>query len=709
MLIFPYKSFVKYISGVLFSIGALVFAVNMGNASALKFIRESFIPSSSNKIEYIGNSAGGQFGSIIASGDVNNDGLEDLIASSPFASINEKEWNGSVRIIFGSIDGSRDHVSMEYYGEDSGDQLGTALAVGDFNNDFIDDVAIGAYNAQDSGIRPGKVYIIYGKNGLNSQVSTQQNIREMIVSYSMVNTMLLGKDSGDQFGISLASLDVNNDGIDDLVVGAPFAWGQDFYKSGAVYVFFGAKDGIPSNPNYSLYAKSPNEKFGAVLSGGHIISKETDDIAVGAYLADKDGLDQSGRVYVFKFNNTNNTSSERFSKVTLSGNTDKGWFGFSMAVGNLNNDEYDDLAVSTFPYKGDHSEAKISIFYGNNKINKSAANIVIKNPESEAFLGASVILKDMNSDNLQDIILGAPNIATSKSGEEGKVYIINNNDGFVSEYDIQNYGYDTIIHGEIADDWFGADMNVLDFNHDGKKDIAVGSRYGDSINSINNGKVFVIFGDSENFGRLRPILNQDDQKVSRGELVKITLDHLNIREKKSDYLQNCYDFRDFCLFNFTTMSGYKDLTLEPEIILYPDVQPDNTYYDDINIATMLGLVNGYLSEDNSPFHPELPVTRIQALKIVLGAADLVPQRYQFELIALLGSYDNLLKQITPFVDMDAKISSAWWQPRYVNFAVENNIVDKGDFFRPNDDITAEELDNLLNRTVKYLESKENEL
>lgn len=702
------NSFVKYISGALLGIGALVLAVNTENVSALKFIHESFIPSSSNKIEFIGDSVGGQFGSIIASGDLDNDGLEDLIVSSPFSSINEKEWNGSVKIIFGSIDVSRDHVSTEYYGEGSGDQLGTALAVGDFNNDFIDDVAIGAHNAQDSGIRPGKVYIIYGKKSLNSQTSTQQDIREMIVSYSMVNTMLLGKDSGGQFGISLASLDVNNDGIDDLVVGAPFAWGPDFYKSGAVYVFFGSGDGIQPNSNYSLYAKSPNEKFGAVLSGGRIVSKETDDIVVGAYLADKGALDQSGRVYVYKYNNTNNTSSERFSKVTLSGTIDEGWFGFSMAVGNLNNDEYDDLAVSTFPYKGAHSEAKISIFYGNNKINKSAADIVINNPESGAFLGASVIIKDMNSDNLADIILGAPNVATSKSGEEGKVYIIYNNGGFASEYDIQNYGYDAIIHGEIADDWFGADMNVLDFNHDGKKDLAVGSRYGDSIDSVNNGKVFVILGDGENLGRLRTIFDQDDQEVSRGELVKITLGRLNIREKKSDYIQNCYDFRDFCLFNFTTMSGYKDLTLEPQIVLYPDVQPENTYYEDVNIATMLGLVNGYLSEDNSPFHPELPVTRVQALKIVLGTADLVPPKYQFELIALLGSFDNLLKQITPFADVDAKISSAWWQPRYVNFAVENNIVDGGDFFRPDDNITAEELDDLLNRTVKSLESKVNE-
>lgn len=693
----------RYISSVLFCF--LVLVLNTENTSALKLIYEAFIPSFSEKIQFTGDLSGGQFGSAIASGDVDNDGLEDLIVSSPFASVNQNEWNGSVKIIFGTSDENNNHVSTEFYGEASGDQLGTALTVGDFNSDLIDDVAIGAYNAQDSGLRPGKVYIIYGRKSLNSQTSIQQNIRDVTLSYPMINTMLIGNDSGDQFGISLASLDVNNDGIDDLVIGAPFAWGPDFYKSGAVYVFFGSRNYLPANPNYSLYAKSPNEKFGAVLSGGHIISKETNDIAIGAYLADKDNIDQSGRVYIYKYNNTNNSSAERFSKITLSGGLEKGWFGFSLAVGNLNGDEYDDLAVSSFPYKGDHSAAKISIFYGNIKINKSAPDIIIKNPESGAFLGASVLLKDMNADNRADILLGAPNVATTKNDDEGRVYIIYNNDGLKSEYSLQDYDYDAVIHGEIADDWFGADMNVLDFNHDGKKDLAVGARYADAIDSANNGKVFVIFGNGENPGRSRAILGNDDEYVNRGALVKIILDRLDIREKKADYLQNCYDFRDFCLFNFTTMTSYKDLTLEPKIILYPDVQPKNVYYEDINIATMLGLVNGYLSEENSPFHPDLHVTRIQALKIVLGAADLVSQKYQFELIAQLGSYENLLQQITPFTDVDAKISSMWWYPRYVNFAVENNIVDKSDFFRPNDNITAEELDDLINKTIKYLESK----
>lgn len=161
------------------------------------------------------------------------------------------------------------------------------------------------------------------------------------------------------------------------------------------------------------------------------------------------------------------------------------------------------------------------------------------------------------------------------------------------------------------------------------------------------------------------------------------------------------------MFNFTAISSYNDIQLEPELILYPDVRPGSEFYEDINLATMLSLVNGYLNEKGTPFHPDLPVTRIQALKIILSATDLVPYLHQFELANLLGAEENISKQKSVFSDVSAKISSRWWYPRYVNFALENDIIDKGELFRPDENITIEELDDMVNRTLQYLKRSSN--
>ena len=696
MYLFFSKRFGKTCFSLAFFTSFLILAGITGgfdDVKALKLIYESFMSNEQDKLEFTGDFAGGQFGSSLASGDFNNDGIDDLVVGAPFASLNDKQWNGAVRIIFGNLEGKNAHV--DFYGENSGDQLGTSLAVGDFNNDFFDDIAVGAYNAQSNGLRPGKAYVIFGNKNLTSQTDTQNGI--LSLAYNQSISEFTGKDSGDQFGVSLFSIDVNSDGLDDLLVGAPFAWGPDFYKSGAVYIYFGSRDSLSLNPNYSLYAKSQNERFGSAITGGHIISTSANDIVIGAYLANNEDVKQTGKVYVYKYNS--NAFVERFSSISINDSIENGWFGFAVAAGNLNGDEYDDLAISSFPYKSDRQNAKVSIFYGGKKINKKPPDIIIGQPEGEAFLGASVLLKDLNFDTKADIILGAPGIGKSKSTEEGSIYIIySSNSNFNDRYDIQEQDYDAVIHGKAVDDWFGASINVLDFNNDGYKDLASSARYADKKKSINNGRVSVLFGKEKPRGSLKSILDINDQEVTRGEFLKLALDKLDIRNKKSDYLKNCYDYRDFCLFNFMAMSSFNDIKLEPDLVLYPDVLPGSGYYEDVNISTMLGLVNGYLNEDASPFHPDLPITRIQALKVVLSAADLVPPKYQFELIAMLGSQEALSTQKTYFADVDPKVSSVWWQPRYVNFAVENNIIDKSDFFRPNDNITAVELEDLLNRT-----------
>lgn len=685
-----------------FLVFALVFLEVGTQTFALKFVFESYISLENQREEITGALPGEQLGSVIAVGDFDRDGVQDIVTGAPFASENDNQWNGAVKIIFGSRDRSAKKRELDIFGENSGDQFGTSIAVGDFNNDNYDDIAIGAYNATSADKqRTGKVYLVFGSPEMDNQSPNHLSIRQANFAYGTGADQLVGQENGDQFGLSLFALDVNDDGIKDLLVGAPMASGPLFAKSGAVYMYLGSRWGFTVSSNYVFYAQSTNEKFGSSIGGGHVTSDRRNDLVVSAYMADNGDKKQAGRVYVIRYNAFATYAKD--SVIMLTGLVEKGWFGFSLDTGNVNGDTYDDLAIATFPYKGARKDARVSIFYGSQNSVKGSADVVIDGSVGEAFLGASVQLKDLNADGKADILLGAPGIGAGKSEEEGSVYeIISGDEPYKGHYSLKKHDYGTLIHGAKFDDWFGSTLAVTDFNDDGKKDLIIGSRYADGENGVDNGKVFVLYSGDKSSGKLRSIMESTDKQVTRAELISQVMDSLNIKKNKSDMIKNCYDYKEFCFFNFMAMSSYSKIRLKPELILYPDVLPGDDYYEDVNVATMLGLVNGFVNETDTPFHPQLPIKRIEALKIILGAAELVQPKYQFELIAELGSYKNLLDQKSPFNDVNGRVASMWWYPRYVNFAVENGIVDKEDYFRPNDDITALELNDIMNRTLQYL-------
>ena len=700
---------------------SILFFLILGNSAiASRYIYESFVANDENKIELIGELSGGQFGASITTGDFNNDGVEDLVVGSPFASIGFSEWNGMVSIVFGGkeIDGSKSFSDINIYGEHSGDQFGTSVAVGDFNNDNIDDLAISAHNAYLDQERAGKVYLFYG----------QSNWQEgsINLSISEPDVLFIGHSDGDAFGLALEALDINNDSIDDLLIGAPYASFSEVKNTGMVYAYYGLEEGFPTHlynlnersADVTFYGQNEDEAFGSVINGGYITSDDKMDIVIGAYGSSTDDLEQSGKVYIYRGLKTFLTKVKS-PTCSINGTVSNSWFGFALDVNDANQDGKDDIAVSSFPYKGDRSTAKVSVFYGGEHFaikdsfytgDEDFADIVINSPSGENFLGANVLMHDLNTDSIPEIILGAPGISYNSSIEEGDVYVLySQGKGYNQSYSIEQKEVTSSIHGENADDWFGFSVAVLDFNNDGLQDLAIGSRYSDTSDSANNGKVFILLDYSLPHGSLTTVLETEDKLVNRGEFIsKVVLD-FNLKEKKSDYIANCHEYKEFCFFNFTAMSLYDDLQLEPIPIIYPDVSQTNPYYEDILIGTMLGLINGYMNEENSPFYPNLHVSRIHALKVVLGAAEAVNPMYRFELMDLLGGYSGLTSQHSSFVDVDPKISHMWWYPRYVNFALEKNIIDKGDYFRPDDNITYEELNDMIIRVQEYLNQQNAEV
>jgi FG-GAP repeat protein len=181
----------------------------------------------------------GAFGSRLAAGDFDQDLSADLAIGEPGID------GGGVGVVYGDpdgLDGGRHERwtqdSAGILGEAGDDLFGTALAIGDFDGNAIDDIATGATydfvsTCGASGCNAGAVAVLYGTlSGLSAtgnQLWTQD-------SSGIPGT------AGDEwiFGASLAAGDFDGNGADDLAVGAP---GEDD-DIGSVTVIPGGAGGL---------------------------------------------------------------------------------------------------------------------------------------------------------------------------------------------------------------------------------------------------------------------------------------------------------------------------------------------------------------------------------------------------------------------------------------------------------------------------------
>lgn len=170
------------------------------------------------------------------------------------------------------------------------------------------------------------------------------------------------------------------------------------------------------------------------------------------------------------------------------------------------------------------------------------------------------------------------------------------------------------------------------------------------------------------------------QYISRGAAVSKIVQAFDLQSREKSFLNDCFLHLEDCFFVFGAMSHFDAISFQP-LVIYPDVTSGYRFYDEIIIATMLGLVHGHLEEKNSPFHPRAAMTRIHAMKVILGAAKLLPWKERFEIAVQTNDY-------------------TWWYPRYVNFARESGFIEEEKAFQPDEPITEKEFENLLQHALK---------
>lgn len=541
-------------------------------------------------------------------GDLNGDGIDDLILTEPLADTNSKTNNGSVYIIFGSASGlsgdlslsSGANYNLRIDGANSSDFIGrnddSSLIIGDVNSDGVDDLIISSIYSDIGGTDGGAIWIIYSTL-LDDYSATTGNIIDL-ANPSSYNLRYEGPSGARiTFGASVFVEDFNSNGQNDLLIGA------SLYNQGWLWVIYdslissyGVTTGnnipLSVSSNYNILYEGPDDDFGILgaIAVGDINGNGLNDFvassragaaaAAGSVVVVFDTLisgvsgtgnyidlaitsNRNARIYGGTGGRLSYSGVLEIGDVNQDGNGDlligtdhnaSRLYGvLSQQFQNLGNTTGNSLGISTFNsfHITGTSQDDISLYHSifvedvNNDghddiviggesvydyiflsdtiagIGNTTNNALSISDYSIRFVGlgvgaigaeGSIRVEDADGDGLTDIILGT---ALSDIGgtNTGSLFIISSDElsryqGTGNDIYLNSDGYSVRYDGELANDAITQYRNFAfgNFNGVGGIDVAIGSSYADH-NGVNSGSIYVIYRDGAVVTNLDPALS----------------------------------------------------------------------------------------------------------------------------------------------------------------------------------------------------------
>ncbi|WP_282081980.1 gliding motility-associated C-terminal domain-containing protein [Aquimarina algiphila] len=452
--------------------------------------------------------------SVSKAGDINGDGISDIIIGAPGVDNGSLEEVGEVYVIFGAnsittssidinaLNGSNGFIVR---GVNSSERIGVVVSsAGDINDDGIDDILIGSN---------GKAIVIFGSTSRFSSTYLTTDING-------VNGVILEDTASNTgFGQTLSNVgDINNDGVDDIIIGASNSSGSGISQIGNAYVFYGSS--AIGSMNVSILNGSNGFKIEGFLQnrsgGGLKVSNAGDinddglsDVIIGYPSYEEGTAAGAGRVALVFGSITgflpvlSLSSLDGSNGFIMTGNVRNTRFGSVVAdAKDFNGDGIDDVAITT--------NNQAYVVYGKRAPFDPSIRI------SDVLIGDKFVFEagwyqspyriadidgvsDVNNDGVTDLLISSPHF--DGYARSGSVYVIYGSTTLPSTMQsleiTGNNGYHIFDDLRYSYNGFGHSVSDAgDFNNDGTNDFIVGERINNSDIYRKNGAAHVFFGNT---------------------------------------------------------------------------------------------------------------------------------------------------------------------------------------------------------------------
>lgn len=433
--------------------------------------------------------------SVSLAGDFNGDGQNDVLVGASGADPSPLGPAGRAYLVFGPPSsgplwlrelGDR---GFRFIRATDREFLGYSVTgVGDFDGDGFDDIAVSGLGYNNYA---GRVFVVFGEAEPDTVDLSSLGDRGLEINQPNILN---------RFGFSIAAAgDVNGDGFDDLVIGAPLADPVGRNNAGEVYVIFGqdrrSSLDVSSLGSRGFLIRGPSgEGAGdSVGGGGDIDGDGLDDIVIGTT-----GLDDRSFVV---FGQAGNTTID-LATLGLRGFPIENVNAESIAVaGDVDNDGLDDVVIGERLFGTDNRGRGVVVFGRDSIAPVDAANLgndgfLILAEDAGGELGSAVAAAgDVDGDGFADVLIGARN-ATFPGGavESGMAYVVYGRAG-ASNIDLSTLtAADGLrLVGSAGGDKAGrAVSGAGDLDGDGLADLLVGAYDADPNLRTGAGEAYVV-------------------------------------------------------------------------------------------------------------------------------------------------------------------------------------------------------------------------
>jgi hypothetical protein len=370
-------------------------------------------------------------------------------------------------------------------------QSGYSVAnAGDLNGDGFQDMAVGIYGYSNGQTSEGAVFVYFGSaSGVDPTADAVLEVNQ----------------ADARFGAAVAGAgDVNGDGFDDLIVGAPF-FDVANPNDGRAFLFFGGPGAFDTTADAALGLSQGSAFFGVSVSGaGDVNGDGYADVLVGSSGFDGAATNTGAALLYFGGAGAFNTTVDANLQSANGGVR----FGSAVAgVGDVNGDGFADILIgSPFYANGQANEGAAFLYLGGSGAFNAATDAHYEVNQADAEFGTSVAAAgDLNGDGFSDVIIGALRYDNGQTDEGGAFVYYGGS--------TVNSVLDATLEGNQASAAMGNAVTSLgDVNADGYGDVAVGAPLFDGSNA-DSGQIFVYLGAAS--GIVTSVYKQFDAGVAQ--------------------------------------------------------------------------------------------------------------------------------------------------------------------------------------------------